>query len=89
MKASQRYRGMTDQWNLGAESRRCLEITPGGIPSKQLDVGRHATTVICIQYGLIDCRLAPNIGLEVATSDELRAVSNPYPLRRTAETLVV
>jgi hypothetical protein len=23
-----------------------------------------ATTVICIQYGLIDCRLAPNIGLE-------------------------
>ena len=30
----------------------------------QLNVGRHATTVICIQYGLIDCRLAPNIGLE-------------------------
>ena len=67
MKASQRYRGMADQWNLGAESRRCLEITPGGIPSKQLDVGRHATTVICIQYGLIDCRLAPNIGLEAQT----------------------
>ena len=30
----------------------------------QLNVGRHATTVICNSYGLIDCRLAPNIGLE-------------------------
>lgn len=30
----------------------------------QLDVGRHCDTVIRIEYGLIDCRLAPNIGLE-------------------------
>jgi hypothetical protein len=36
----------------------------GRTTNNQLDVGRHATTVICIQYGLIDCRLAPNIGLE-------------------------
>ncbi len=30
----------------------------------QLDVGRQCDTVIRTQCGLIDCRLAPNIGLE-------------------------
>jgi hypothetical protein len=35
----------------------------GRTTNDQLNVGRHATTVISIQYGLIDCRLAPNIGL--------------------------
>jgi hypothetical protein len=43
-----------------------MKISVGdlGMTKFNLMLGANGDTVICIQYGLIECRLAPNIGLE-------------------------